>query len=520
MNRLRTFLPRALRKTAVPSPGSSSEYFDASPVGNAFRGKIARGGRTTAVGQIGTVAISLASVSVLARLLHPESFGLIAMVSAFSGLLTLMQDFGLSTATIQRSKITPAQISTVFWCNIAIGIGCWAILTCLTPLISLFYGEPRLIPISLAIAPFFIVSGMGVQHRALLSRQLNFGALTTVSIASQLAGLVAAIVCATSSLGYWALVAQVAVTATSSTLLLWIWCPWRPSFPRRNTGVREMLYFGRDMTLANYSAYLARNVDNILIGRFWGAPVLGVYTRAYALMMFPFSRVFSAAGSVAVPALSRLQEQPNEFKHVYLTILQSISAVTMPIVIVMSVYSTEIVHVVLGPNWSNAAPLLCVLALSMYFQPITSSTGWIYVSLGQGARMLRWSFVWSTAQIIAFAVGVTWGALGVSIAYAACVYLIAWPMLAVAYANSPVTVAQALRAVRPCVVTSLTVAIVALLARNAFSTYDEIYRLGLGLAASVLTWAALAIYFKDFRGIVTKTAGAFWRGGSPVRNAR
>ena len=231
-----------------------------------------RGGAATVSAQfIRSFVIALASTAILARLLTPEDFGLLAMVAGFTNFLARFKDLGLAMATVQRKEINQGQVSTLFWVNAGLGILVTLLTAAVAPLVAWFYGEPRLVTIMLALAVAFVFGGLMVQHQALLQRQMKFTALAVVQIASTAIGAIAGVVTALFGAGYWALVIMQLVAAVVMALGMWLVCGWRPGRPMRGVGVRSMLAFGGNLTGANLLAYLIRNLDNILIGWCWGA---------------------------------------------------------------------------------------------------------------------------------------------------------------------------------------------------------------------------------------------------------
>ncbi|HMB96433.1 MAG TPA: oligosaccharide flippase family protein, partial [Tepidisphaeraceae bacterium] len=207
-----------------------------------------RGGAVTLAAQSGKFTLQLCSTMILARLLTPADFGLVAMVTAITGFIGLFKDLGLSQATVQREHITHAQVSTLFWINVIASALLMMLIAALAPVIALLYHEPRLMWITLALAGSFIFSGLVVQHQALLRRQMKFTTLVLIELVSLLISVMIALILAVNGLHYWALVAQTIVQAIAYCALIWLCCDWRPQRWSRGSGVRTMLAFGRDLT--------------------------------------------------------------------------------------------------------------------------------------------------------------------------------------------------------------------------------------------------------------------------------
>ena len=255
-------------------------------------------------------ALRLGSVVVLARLLDPKDFGLVAMVAVVTGIYGLFTTAGLSLATVQKATITDEQISTLFWINMLIGVILAVLCVATAPVLVAFYHEPRLFWVTVAMAAGFLFNAAGVQHSALLQRQLRYVALTVIETLSQLVSVVVGIGMAIAGFGYWALVAVTIVSPAISTVCMWLTTAWIPGMPRRKVGIGSMLRFGGTVTLNGLVVYVAYNLEKVLLGRFWGPDALGIYGRAYQLINIPTDNLNSAIGGVAFSALSRLQDDP------------------------------------------------------------------------------------------------------------------------------------------------------------------------------------------------------------------
>ena len=249
--------------------------------------------------------LNLTSAAVLARLLSPTDFGIVGMVLAITGLLALFKDAGLSTATIQRERVTQDQVSNLFWLNIVFGaLVCLANIA-VAPLVAWFYHDPRLTHIMWALSLTFVITGSTVQHQALLTRQMRFKALAVIDVTSMLAGVILGAGLALLGFEYWALVGMQLCVAVVTLVLTWMVSGWSPTPPTRHSGVRSLVSFGFHLTVADLVACFTANADSILIGRTFGASVLGLYSRASVLLRRPISQVVTPVDAVLVPVLSR-----------------------------------------------------------------------------------------------------------------------------------------------------------------------------------------------------------------------
>lgn len=472
------------------------KVFDTEHLKADLKGRSVRSGVITMVAQAVKFLLQMGVTVVLARLLTPEDFGLIAMVTAITGFVGMFKSMGLSMATVQKPDITHEQISTLFWINVMLSLGIMLLIAAIAPAIAWFYGDSRLTWITLALASVFIFSGLTIQHQALLTRQMRFGRLAAIEVISNVAGVVTGIVLAWYGAGYWALVLMHAAGAITTAIGVWSACRWCPGLPVRNSGVRGMLAFGGNLTGFNIINYFGRNLDNILIGRYWGALSLGLYSKAYNLLMLPIRQIIAPISAVAIPTLSRLQDEPERYRRYYCRAISLIAFITMPLVITLAALSDEIIRIVLGEQWADTAVIFKVLAFAAMVQPVVSTTGWVYVSLGQTNRMLRWGLIGVPLIILSFVIGLPWGALGVAVSYTVCtVIFIPVPCLLFAFRLSPVNIVDFAKVVWLPLTISLVIYVVLELVGYYLKPYGLLWILlgsfifGLGtLLLFVLTW--------------------------------
>ncbi|MDZ8109630.1 MAG: lipopolysaccharide biosynthesis protein [Nostoc sp. DedQUE12a] len=407
----------------------NNQYLRTEHLKSDLKGRSVRGGAVTIVAQLSKFALTLGSNVVLARLLTPQDYGLVGMVTVITGLVAIFKDLGLSTATVQKQEINHQQVSTLFWVNVALSIITMLVTVAIAPVIARFYNEPRLLWITLSLASGFLISGLGVQHSALLNRQMQYKALTINEIISVAIGIGSAIAAAWVGLGYWALVIMPLVTAIVSTVGLWIVCSWRPSLPAKQSGVRSMLVFGSNLTGFNIVNYFARNLDNLLIGKVWGAQQLGLYAKAYQLLLLPLQQINAPFEKVAIPALSRLVDSPERYRQAYLRILEKLTIITAPLIVFMIATSDWIVLLLLGPQWTGASSIFSLLGIIAFTQPVANTTGWLFITQGRTNHMFQWGIIGSTLSIIAIVFGIQWGAVGVAASYSISGLLIRTPIL-------------------------------------------------------------------------------------------
>ncbi len=412
-----------------------------------LKGRTLRGGLARLCALGANFLLRIGSLMVLARLLSPKDFGLVGMVTAFTGILTLLRDFGLSSAAIQRTTVTEEQISTLFWINIVLGALLGLIAVAMAPAIAAFYGEPRLFGVTAVLALGFLFNAAGTQHSALLQRQMRFTALAVISVVSLMVGTAIAVGFAETGWGYWALVVMSIISPLVTTLCVWLTTGWVPKMPQRRAGVRSMMFFGGTLTLNGLVAYVAYNAEKVLIGRFWGADAIGIYGRAYQLVNIPTDNLNSAVGEVAFSALSRLQGDPVRLRSYFLKGFSLVLGLTLPITLACAFFADDLVFVVLGPVWAEAAAIVRLLAPTIAILAIINPLGWLIYSLGLVSRSLKIALVFVPLIITGYVIGLPYGPKGVAFAYSAVMTLWVVPHIFLCVRGTAVSLGDILLAV-------------------------------------------------------------------------
>ena len=389
--------------------------------------RAARGALVTVGAQGARILLQLASVVVLARLLTPHDYGLVAMVVALVGVGEILRDFGLSSAAVQAATLSNAQRTTLFWLNAAIGLALGLAVFLLAPLIAAVYDQPDLVPIARALAAGFLLNGLATQYRASLVRDLRFGALARTDVIAAAIALATAIAGGVLGLGYWALVAQQLAQALALLTLLAIAARWLPGIPRRSTPIRGLIGFGGNVVLSQLIGYASNNLDSLVIGIRFGAGPLGIYSRAFQLLMTPLNQVRSPLTSVALPVLSRLAVDAPRFDR-FVVLGQLALGYTLVAGLGIVVGAAEpLTHVLLGEQWNAASPILRLLAVAGIFQTLAFVGYWVYLARGLTRDLVRYSLVSSVIRIACILIGSLGGVVGVAWGYAIAP-AIAWPV--------------------------------------------------------------------------------------------
>jgi O-antigen/teichoic acid export membrane protein len=464
-------------------------FFDTERLKNDLKQHAIQGGMITSVSQVILFFLRLASIVVLARMIIPEHFGLIGMVVSLTVLIERFQDLGLGDAIVQKKKITHDQMSTLFWINLGICLSLAIFVALSAKVVAWFYSDERLIWITVAFASNFIFAGISIQHHALIRRRMRFDHFVLIKILSLTFGFIVAIILAWLGYGYWALVWKELTRTFISTLLAWLLCPWRPGLPVRDAGVKSMLQFGGNVTGFNMLYYLSDNLDSILIGKFWGAVPVGLYSRARQLTTMPVYQLVAPIRLISLPTLSALQNDPAKYNNYFVKMLGVLSFLYMPLIVYIGIYSHPIIYLSLGSQWMDAVPIFRLLALSMFASPIVAMLGMILLSLGHTRRYFFWGLFTSLSIVIAFVVGIRWGAIGIAAS---------WPFATAAnlifsmffvFKGSPVSIVSAFNNIYRPVIASIGMGISLLL------TYEFILSFNVELQIALSILLGSGIYF-------------------------
>ena len=387
------------------------------------------GGFITISAQAGKFILNFAAAAVLARLLSPGDFGLVGMVLGVTAVVSVFRELGLSTATVQRETITQEQVSNLFWINVGFSGVLSAFCAGLAPLVAWFYRDPRILGIMLALSSIFVMTGSTVQHQALLTRQMRFQALAIIDLTSIAIGFASACALAWFGWGYWSLVAQQLATAAVALAMTWMVSGWRPHLPTRNSGVRPMVMFGAHLSLADFIGQFSANSDSILLGRFYGAAPLGLYTRAQVLLARPIQQIVAPINSVLIPVLSRLQSDPERYRRSYMRAYGGLALFILSFAAMCLALAKPMVLVILGSKWSGVIPLFAAFSIVAVTTPLTAICSWIYESQGRGSDQLRNHTTVGIVTIIAFLLGLRWGPFGVVASLAVVSFVIRMPIV-------------------------------------------------------------------------------------------
>ncbi len=424
-----------------------------------FSKKSLHSGAISILAQATNTAVQIGTTICLARLLVPEDFGLVAMVSALTGFANVLMDLGTRDAVVQRPQITADELSTLFWLTTGLGALFTGAVFAAAPLIGEFYHEERLVKIAQFWGLTFVITALSCQHAALLRRKLMFQKVALIEVTANVLGAFTAIGMALSGSGYWALVIRPLVTACVMLILVWSNCRWIPGLPVFSKGVKETVKFGLNITGFTTTDYLAKAADRVGLGYAVGARELGLYHNALTVYENALTVVTLPLHSVAVATLSKLRDNLEELRRAWSTALSSLTFFATLVFVVLAVIGQDLIVLLLGDKWIGAGILLAMFALRGPAQVVERTLGWLHVAAGRPDRWMRWGIVSGIFQVVTVLCGLPFGSLGVAISYGVCTYIIFVP--AIVYAGQPLQIGlgDLMRSIGPQLIGALVTAV-------------------------------------------------------------
>jgi O-antigen/teichoic acid export membrane protein len=472
----------------------------------------------TATSRVLQQLFRIAVTAVLARLLVPEDFGVVGMALIFTGLVALVNEFGLSSAIIQRTEVSQEHLCSAFWVNVMTGLAVWGIAAACSPAISRFFESSLVAPVVSVSSFGFVLGSISIVHRALLVRNLQFGKVAAVDIGGTIANGTASVILALLGMGVWSLVLGSLLGNAVSSAVLWVLSGWRPRFLLRWNTFKELLRFGAYVMGARVLTYAGDNLDNLIVGKLLGPASLGYYSLAYRLMDFPRRNLASIVTTVTFPAFSRIQEEDVRLRKGYLKTIAVISLVTFPLLTGLVFLAPEFVQVVYGPQWEPAVLPLQAMCVAGLFYSVATTTGSIFLSKGRSDL----SLLLNAARIIALGLfalaGVRWGIVGVAVAIS--VYATVFTLVFQIVANRLIRLSMGayFRSLRPAFVGSSILGVVVLALRrilvlgqpNGFLVLAVTAAVGAGTYSAFLRFSRIAIA-KETLDIVLQLPKSYWK---------
>jgi O-antigen/teichoic acid export membrane protein len=439
------------------------------------------GGLWTTAARILTQALQFGGSVVLAHLLHPRDYGIIGIVLVATGFAGVFTDFGIGLAIIQRRDLNASHLDTGFAINLLVALVLTIVMFVFSPAIAAFYHVPNAVLVLRVNSFIFALSALGTVPLALLQRRMLFRLQALILITSSVASTCVAVALAFAGAGVWALTALYLIGAGTTSALSLLATRWRPGLQFSRVALGQLWRFTSNFTGFNVINYWARNGDNLLIGKYFGPVGLGLYMRAYGLMLIPISQVINSISGVLFSGLASVQDDKLRVQSVYLRAVGIVTLISFPLMVGLIVSAHPFILALFGPRWAPVAPLIQVMAFAGMIQTLTNPVGSLYGTQGRTDIMLRIGIVTSVTYIISFVVGILIGSImALAITYTAANFVLLYPTLAIPYHLVGLRVRDALlRAAGPALASTLMAMIMVLAQRLQ--------------PASFLPWQALAL---------------------------
>jgi PST family polysaccharide transporter len=360
--------------------------------------------------------INFILTAILANLLTPEDFGLVGIVTVFAAFISIFSNLGLGSALVQQKNLSDLQISTLFWIDLIGGTASALIISLAAHPISLFYEEPLLIKLTLALSINFLISPFYIINRKLLERELRFNAMAVINIVSISASGIFGVLSALLGFGVWSLIMQSISLNIFSLFLFKFARKWTPKFIFDLKSCNKLIRFGFNMVGTNLTMYLEKNMDVLMIGKLLGASQLGYYSLAFRVMFFPIRQISYIFTEVLFPVFSKVQDQLDVVQNGYIKSIRFTSLITFPLMTIIFLLSENLVSVVFGSHWLPAAMIIKILAPAGAIQSISQISSAVFPAISRPDLRMKLGIFSCLLLLVAILIGSKWGIAGVAYA--------------------------------------------------------------------------------------------------------
>lgn len=461
--------------------------------------RAAHGHRSTLFTQGIRLLCKVASVLIVARLVAPSDHGLFAMAASFSLLLWMFRDLGLGTAAIQAASLSDGQCAAIFRAQLRIGILLTAATAAAGPLVARFYHQPQLTLLLLSISPGFFFIGLAGLPRVLLTRSLRYDTINRIETISAVTSTASMIGAAALGAGAYSFALFQVMAELIWAVLAWKYQPWRQPVGTAREDLSALSKTGREFTWFQALSYLSLQAEIVGVGHYLGAYALGLYSRAGQMLTLPTVHIAEPLSSVSLSALSRLAGSQTNFKKQACNSANMIAHLTLPAAAIVIALPEEVVRIVLGKNWLEAAPLLRWFGVSAAATQVTVITQSIAIAASRSSRLLTTAAFTLPVMVAAVALGLGHGPRGVAIAVATANLVLFLPRLWWRLHGSPIRVRDMLAALIGPVFTSLLIAVGAAVGRYFCPTDNLLHRLIFAAVGALLLLAPVGLVLRSLR---------------------
>ncbi len=395
--------------------------------------KAIKGALWSAVQNWGTQGVTFVVFTLLARLLDPKAFGLVALAGVFTAFVQVFLDRGFSIALVQRPKLSPEHLDTALWTGVFIGLVMSLTGMAGAEVVAEIFREPELAPIIRWLSPIFLIRGFSSVQDAILKRELNFKALALRSTVAITFSGVVAVIMAFAGFGIWCLVAQQLVNASMQVLVLWCVSDWRPRLKFSVSHFQELFAFAINIIGIDLVNFLRLRGDNFLIGYYLGSTALGYYSIAYRLLWTAIQLMIGILGQVALPTFAKLQDDPIKLKRAFYQATLVSGLIAIPVFLGMVMQAPELIEIAFGKQWLPSVPVMQILSLAGIANAFTYFNSAVMTALDKASWRLMLNFSSTLISLIGFAIAIPFGIIGVATAYVISNYVVLPAYVMVAY---------------------------------------------------------------------------------------
>jgi PST family polysaccharide transporter len=382
------------------------------------------------------LVIQIAATTILSRLLTPEDFGIVTMVTTFSLLLSNWGSNGFTETIVQREHLTHRLASNLFWINLGVGLLLTIGFAASGSLLAWIYDNPNVQYITVGMSLTIFPMSLGVIHTALIRRAMWFTAYAGNDMTARAVSLIVTIVCGLAGWGADALIAGGIAYPVSKTIACWSLCRWVPGLPQRVPGTGDMVRFACNVYGRFSVNYFSRNTDNFLIGLRFDAQPLGFYKKAYDLFALSATQLIAPLTAVAVSALSRLHRDPVQYSRYLLGAISVVTFGGMALGANLTLVGPDVIRVLLGPGWEPSGAIFSFFGPGIGVMLLYGTHSWIHLSIGTPERWFRWGLVEFAVTTALFLIALPWGPSGIAVAWTASFWILVIPSLW--YAGKPI----------------------------------------------------------------------------------
>jgi O-antigen/teichoic acid export membrane protein len=455
-----------------------------------IRADAVRGATWSTLESVAGQGLSFLVFLLLARILAPADFGVVAIANVYVLVAQFFIFQGLGQAIIQFADLDDEHLDTVFWINLAVGVF-FLVLTLLgAGLVQRWFQVPSLAAILRGLSPIFILAALTDVQNNLLTRRLQFRSLAIRTLSSYFAGGVTGIVMALSGAGAWSLVGQQLVLWIVNLVALWGASDWRPRVGFCPARARRLLRFGVNLLWVDLVSLLSRRSDQLFVGKVLGPAAVGSYAVGARVATLLSEVLVRSLARFTVSALSRLQTQSARLVSAVYQVMEMQSAFVAPAAVGLAIVSPEVVNLFFGPKWSASVPIMQVLLLACPFEAMSAIHQSIFVAQGRPSWCSAVTTIHAAANVILFAVAIHWGALAVAVAFTARAVLMYPVELAFLRRATVISASRIVRLLLPQALAVASMALGVYLIRRQIGVCPAAARLAISVAAGAAIYAA------------------------------